>query len=98
MAQTFKRGVVVERDAPAAKTPTQEPPVAAPSNRPQNIELTVAEWLEIPDNPRQRDTERHLQRAKHLMTPAPTHRRVAMAQATTDDRRWKLDGHTRAII
>lgn len=66
--------------------------------RPQNIEMTVAEWLEVADNPRQRDTERHLARAKHLLTPSPTHRRVAMAQATGDEnRRWKLDGHTRAM-
>jgi hypothetical protein len=77
-----------------------EPRVAAPipANRPQNIEMPVEEWFTIPDNPRQRDTERHAQKAKHLLTPSPTHRRVAMAQSTTDERQWKLDGHTRALF
>ena len=65
---------------------------------PQNITMSVADWIEIPDNPRQRDTERHARRAKHLLTPAPTHRRVSMAMTPDGNRKWKLDGHTRALL
>lgn len=60
------------------------------------IEMTVSEWFTVPDNPRQRNTEVHLKRAKHLMTPNPTHAHVAMALAPNGER-WKLDGHTRAL-
>ncbi len=62
----------------------------------KSIEMTVSEWISVPDNPRQRDTERHLRKAKHLLTPHPTHARVAMAQ-TPKGERWKIDAHTRAL-
>src|SRR4029077_6653573 len=64
---------------------------------PQNIEMSVADWIQVAPNPRQRDTEKHARKAKHLMTPQPTHRRVSMAM-TPDGRKWKLDGHTRALL
>lgn len=62
----------------------------------QIVEMSVFDWQQVPDNPRQRDTERHLRRAAHLMKPSPTHARVAMAM-TPKGERWKLDGHTRAL-
>lgn len=64
---------------------------------PQNFIMSVDEWLNVPSNPRQRDTEKHLQRARHLLVPSPTHRRVAMASTRDGRRHWKLDGHTRAL-
>lgn len=60
------------------------------------IAMSVEDWIQIPDNPRQRDTERRLVRAKHLLTPSPEHRLVHMAQGP-GSKCWKLDGHTRAL-
>ena len=62
----------------------------------ERVDMTVDEWIAVPDNPRQRDTERHLRRAKHLLSPSPTHAIVSMA-TDGSGRRWKLDGHTRAL-
>lgn len=59
--------------------------------------MTPAQWALVPDNPRQRDTERHLARAKHLLTPQKAHSDVQMA-ATAAGERWKLDGHTRNLL
>lgn len=63
---------------------------------PYRIDLTPEEWSVIPDNPRQRDTELHLRKAKHLLQPAPPHTQVAMA-ILPDGSRIKLDGHTRDL-
>jgi hypothetical protein len=63
---------------------------------PTHAEMTVDEWIAIADNPRQRDTERHLRRAKHLQNPSPAHSLVSMARDASG-RSWKLDGHTRAL-
>lgn len=63
---------------------------------PHTTEMSVESWQKVPDNPRQRDTDRHLQRAHHLKIESPTHSRVSMA-LTADGRRWKLDGHTRSL-
>jgi hypothetical protein len=62
----------------------------------ESIEMSVSEWIAVPDNPRQRDTEKHLHKAKHLLSPSPIHARVSMAISPTGER-WKLDGHTRAL-
>ena len=62
----------------------------------ESKEMSVSEWITVPDNPRQRDTERHLRKAKHLLTPQPTHSRVSMAMDPKGNR-WKLDGHTRSL-
>lgn len=63
---------------------------------PKIIKMTPQEWIAVSDNPRQRDTERHLRRAKHLLSPSPTHAQVSMAQCGKQS--WKLDGHTRALL
>jgi hypothetical protein len=67
-----------------------------PLTPPRTMEMTPSEWSLIPANPRQRDTERHLRKAKHLLTPNPTHARVAMAVSPKGER-WKIDGHTRSL-
>lgn len=59
--------------------------------------MSVEEWAAVPDNPRQRDTEARLKKARHLLERSPTHQQVAMAKCF-DGRRWKLDGHTRALL
>lgn len=58
--------------------------------------MSVEEFIALPDNPIQRNTERHLQKAKHLLTPLPHHSHVAAAQLP-GGRLIKLDGHTRAL-
>lgn len=62
-----------------------------------SVRMTVSDWIGVPDNPRQRDTERHAAKAKHLMTPAPTHSHVAAAKLPNGSL-VKLDGHTRALL
>lgn len=60
--------------------------------------MSIDDWISVPDNPRQRNTERRAQAAlKWLGQPSPTHCRVAMA-VLNDGRRFKLDGHTRALL
>jgi hypothetical protein len=61
------------------------------------ITMTVGEWAAVLDNPRQRDTERHLRSAAHLLNPSPTHAHVSMARSSRTGERWKLDGHTRSL-
>jgi len=58
-------------------------------------EMTVDEWIKIPDNPRQRDTAKRLCRATHLLKFQPLHSVVYAAQLP-DGQKVKLDGHTRA--
>jgi hypothetical protein len=60
------------------------------------VKMTVGDWIQVRDNPRQRNTERHLAKAKHLMKPHPTHAFVAAAKLP-DGTLIKLDGHTRAL-
>jgi hypothetical protein len=57
--------------------------------------MTAAEWANVPDNPRQRDTVARASKAKHLNVLEPTHTLVAIAELP-DGKRYKLDGHTRA--
>lgn len=61
------------------------------------ISMTPAEWHAIPDNPHQRDTALHAQKAMHLRVLHPVHRKVNMA-VLPDGRRVKLDGHTRDYL
>lgn len=61
------------------------------------LKMTVAEWVAVQDNPIQRDTERHAAKAKHLLTPLPTHNFVFAAQLPGGNL-IKLDGHTRALL
>jgi hypothetical protein len=64
---------------------------------PHVIHMSVKEWIEVQDNPRQRFSERRVKSAKHLLTPVPEHAIVHMGQAA-DGERWKFDGHTRALF
>lgn len=60
--------------------------------------MTPNEWADVPDNPRQRDTELHAKKAiKYLAEPKPPHIEVKMAQLP-DGTKWKLDGHTRCFL
>lgn len=60
--------------------------------------MPVEEWLAIPDNPIQRNTEKRAKTARHLRTLDPAHYVVAMAKYKGNGRREKVDGHTRAFI
>lgn len=61
----------------------------------RTIEMSVADWIAVPDNPRQRDTEMHARRATYLDVFEPIHGEVQMV-ILPDGTRYKLDGHTRA--
>lgn len=66
--------------------------------RPKTKMLTVEQWCDIPDNPRQRDTERHARKAiKYLATPSSSHY-IVHAAMLPDGTLYKLDGHTRALL
>lgn len=62
------------------------------------VPMRVADFCAVPDWIGQRDTERHLAFAlkRHLSSYSPAQARVAMA-VLPDGRRYKLDGHTRAL-
>lgn len=59
--------------------------------------MLTTEWIAVEDNPIQRDTEKHAAKAKHLMTPHPTHSFVFAAELPSG-KLVKLDGHTRALM
>jgi hypothetical protein len=58
--------------------------------------MTPAEWAEVPNNPRQRDTEKRAMQAKHLYRLEAAHLLVHMAEWPGG--RCKLEGHTRAKV
>lgn len=61
------------------------------------MQMTVAEFCDIPGNPRQRDTEQHAKKAlrAHLKSPSDVQKYVAIALLPNGEF-VKLDGHTRA--
>lgn len=61
--------------------------------------MTSQEWMEVYDNPIQRNTELHAKKARnqHLKTASPTHARVSAAQMPSGEI-YKLDGHTRSLL
>lgn len=65
----------------------------------ETIDLSVEEWIDIPSNPIQRDTELHARKAKrgHLSKYSETQKRVSAAVTDNGDF-YKLDGHTRALL
>lgn len=65
-------------------------------DQPTHVRMTPQQWIAVADNPRQRNTERHLKSAKHLLNPSSAHAHVHMA--ICGDKSWKLDGHTRALL
>lgn len=58
--------------------------------------MTPSEWAQVPDNPRQRDTEKRAMTAKHLHTLEAAHLLVHMAEWPGG--RCKLEGHTRSKV
>lgn len=63
------------------------------------IKMTVDKWIEVPDNPSQRDTAKHAERAAktHLKHAAVTHDKV-VAATIDGEILCKVDGHTRAYL
>lgn len=61
--------------------------------------MTVNQWAEVIDNPRQRNTAAHALKAskKHLKIASPAHARVCAARLPGGDL-IKLDGHTRSLL
>lgn len=64
------------------------------------INMSVAEWAAVPDNPRQRNTESHANKASRdwLKTAHISHAVVHAARLQTDGKLVKLDGHTRSLL
>lgn len=63
----------------------------------RTVKMSPAQWAAVAPNPRQRNTEDHARRAKHLREPHPAHAFVNAAQLP-DGQFVKLDGHTRSHI
>lgn len=61
------------------------------------VKMTTPEWIAVRTNPIQRDTERHAQKAKHLLAPQDIHS-VTFAARLPSGELIKLDGHTRAFL
>lgn len=79
--------------AAAARTvPLLEPFVWVESKK-----MGLIEWLLIPDNPFQRDTEKRAKNARHLSVFDDSHRRVTIA-VMPNGQTYKVDGHTRAFM
>jgi hypothetical protein len=58
--------------------------------------MTIEEWINVPDNPIQRDTEARFLRAKHLHTWDDNHAHVDACEL--DGHLIKADGHTRSLV
>jgi hypothetical protein len=58
--------------------------------------MALDEWVSVPDNPVQRDTEMRAAKAKHLRRFEAAHGIVHMLESDKG-RRCKLEGHTRAF-
>jgi len=63
------------------------------------IEMSISDWSEVPDNPRQRDTIKRAKSAsrKHLKQYSKLHR-VVFAATKNGSILCKLDGHTRSCL
>lgn len=63
------------------------------------IKMSVEKWIDVPDNPSQRDTAKHAERAAktHLKYSAVTHDKV-VAATIDGEIVCKVDGHTRAYL
>jgi len=59
--------------------------------------MTIDDWIAVPDNPVQRDTERHARKATHLHALHPTHQVVEMARLPNGEQ-YKVDAHSRAYL
>ena len=63
------------------------------------IEMSVMDWADVPDNPRQRNTEKRAKaaRSRHLSSYQKLHR-VVFAASKNGSVLCKLDGHTRSLL
>lgn len=63
------------------------------------ISMSVTDWISVPDNPRQRNTEKRakIARVRHLSKYQKPHR-VVFAAVKDGAILCKLDGHTRALL
>jgi len=63
------------------------------------IQMSVSDWIDVPDNPRQRNTQKRAVSAKkkHLAKYEKIHRFV-FAAVKQNSILCKLDGHTRALL
>ena len=63
------------------------------------IEMSVQDWIDVPDNPRQRNTESRAKVAhrRHLAQYAKPHK-VVFAASKDGEIICKVDGHTRALL
>ncbi len=70
-------------------------------NDPYTLQMSVESWCALPENLRQRDTEKHAQKASrnggHLREASPEHAQVFAAKLP-NGQLVKLDGHTRALL
>ncbi|MBL8705817.1 MAG: hypothetical protein JNM30_13265 [Rhodospirillales bacterium] len=65
------------------------------TKQPWPLEISPAEFISYPDNPRARNAEARSKSARHLRAKSPAHRYV-FAAVLPDGTCIKLDGHTRA--
>lgn len=69
--------------------------------RPTTMRMSVKAWCAVPENLRQRDTEKHAKKASrpggHLREASPAHAQVFAAKLP-NGQLIKLDGHTRALL
>jgi len=75
------------------------PPAICPSAicAPELTIMSVTEWFAVADNPRQRNTVRHLKTSNHLYSLNKSHLLVFAARLP-DGMLVKVDGHTRALL
>ena len=64
---------------------------------PERVFMSLEDWISVRDNPRQRDTEKHARKARHLFIPCPSHHVVSAARLPSGEL-IKLDGHTRCFL
>lgn len=63
----------------------------------KQITMSLEDWISVPDNRRQRNTEARAGRAFHLYRHSLTHQTVSMA-ILPSGQKYKLDGHTRCWL
>ena len=64
---------------------------------PYSITMSVEDWINVEDNPIQRDTKKRAKKAYHLHVFQPVHAEVRMAKLP-NGRCIKLDAHTRSFL
>jgi hypothetical protein len=94
----IKRSQIMQQAQNTSVSETKRTGEAAPGPGYETMgrtKMTLQQWIDLPDCPRQRDIKARIATATHLDVFEPIHAEVAMA-VLPDGRRFKLDGHTRA--